>query len=155
MKAEYRADAELFLASYQRKKRSVDALKSELNELINRGAQAQSFFDTGIRVQTSGKRDLSDYILKYEKVRECIKAEIRKELDILDSVTAFINAIPDDLEREMLIYRYVNGMSLYDISERMGYEYKYLCKKLKNVLVRLSSEYEGFMTGNVRRKATA
>lgn len=57
---------------------------------------------------------------KKQHIRK-LEAEIAKAENELSMAEQFISELPDTSAREILTYRYVDGMSVTDIGERIGY----------------------------------
>ena len=115
----------LFLKSYLRDKQAVRRIEEQLAELrLSKLYPGMSMGDG--MPHGSDMRDLSDYAAKVDELEREL---IRKRFDRIQSfrkVQAAIEEIEDETEKDLLTYRYLNGMKWEEIAVKMGYSWKHI-----------------------------
>lgn len=115
----------LFLKSYLRDKRAVRRIEEQLAELrLSKLSPGMSMGDG--MPHGSDMRDLSDYAAKVDELeRELIQKRYDRICSFRKVQTA-IEELEDETEKDLLTYRYLNGMKWEEIAVKMGYSWKHI-----------------------------
>lgn len=115
----------LFLKSYLRDKQAVRRIEEQLAELrLSKLYPGMSMGDG--MPHGSDMRDLSDYAAKVDELeRELIQKRYDRICSFRKVQTA-IEELEDETEKDLLTYRYLNGMKWEEIAVKMGYSWKHI-----------------------------
>ena len=115
----------LFLKSYLRDKQAVRRIEEQLAELrLSKLSPGMSMGDG--MPHGSDMRDLSDYAAKVDELeRELIQKRYDRICSFRKVQTA-IEELEDETEKDLLTYRYLNGMKWEEIAVKMGYSWKHI-----------------------------
>ena len=114
----------LFLKSYLRDKQAVIRIEEQLAEL-RASKISPSLISDGMPHGTS-LSDLSDYAAKVDELeRELIQKRYDRICSFRKVQTA-IEELEDETEKDLLTYRYLNGMKWEEIAVKMGYSWKHI-----------------------------
>jgi hypothetical protein len=84
-----------------------------------------------------------DYENKIERLQNKLKKKLHELMDERDSADDFINSVEDSDVRQILRYRYIDGLCWEQIGYNMGYSWETVRKKhdnyLKNIPVNTTS----------------
>lgn len=76
-----------------------------------------------ICVQTSGGGDLmANAVVNVVDATEILNTRRKEALQIMSEIMDAIKSVPDDVQRVILIEKYINGRTLQDISKDVHYE---------------------------------
>lgn len=82
-----------------------------------------------VKVQTSPKHDkLESSVIAVATKQELCRNMIDEYFQKREEIVRRILALDDERFIGCLYKRYVQGMTLYDIADDMGYEYKWMCR---------------------------
>lgn len=76
----------------------------------------------------NSNRDLSDYIAQYERMVDIQIAKRMKCMGIEADILVRLDRMEKQEERELLRYRYVDGLNWQQIANRMGYGLRHVYK---------------------------
>lgn len=94
------------------------------------------------RVKESLQQDtVADRVIDYIQLEERINRLIDRYTDIRDKITSQIEDLNDDRYTAILSLRYLDGMKLKDISEKMHYNYKWACQLHGKALLAFGEKY--------------
>lgn len=129
----------LFLKSYMQAKHDVSRLEMQLAELRLNKLTPSMVPDDGMP-HASGISDLSDYAARVDELeRELLQKRYRR-IRAFQKVQAAIEVMENDREKELLTYRYLQGMKWEEIAVKMGYSWQHVHKihasALKNLKMR-------------------
>ena len=79
----------------------------------------------------SDHKDLSDYIVKLEELEKKLLRARYKRVAIYTQIFDQIEKMEDDMERELLTYRYLKGHTWEKVADEMYLSYGY-CHKVHN-----------------------
>ena len=115
----------IFLKSYLRNKQAVRRIEEQLAELrLSKLSPGMSMGDG--MPHGSDMRDLSDYAAKVDELeRELIQKRYDRICSFRKVQTA-IEELEDETEKDLLTYRYLNGMKWEEIAVKMGYSWKHV-----------------------------
>lgn len=84
----------------------------------------------------SSQTDLSDYVAEIDAAIEDLKEERLKKIKIYREIEMRIRCMKDEDEQEVLRLKYIKGMNLETVAEKMDYSYRTVLdihgKALKN-----------------------
>lgn len=115
-----------YLWQYQECKRELERLEEERIE-VRLNKMLPSVIQDGMP-HASGCSDLSGYASKLDDLdRKIMKARYRR-IQTLTDIRNRINAVKDQIEREVLTYRYIRGMKWEDIAVKMNIGYRHVLR---------------------------
>lgn len=125
------------LKLYTRNKRKLNSLKEQKNELDEKIKSVRAMVYSGMPHGSSKKTDLSDYMVKLEKMEEKITTRIDMINKNFLTIEEAILKLEDGDESEIIHMRYVLGKKWEEISEEKGYSTRQVhnihSKALKNI----------------------
>lgn len=115
-----------FLMSYQKEKRRVRRLEEQLEEL-RRNKMSPSVTNDGMPHGTD-KKDLSDYAVKVDEIEQELVAARYSRICAFQDVQRRIEAMENEIEKDLLTYRYLRNLSWEKIAVEMDYSWQHLHK---------------------------
>lgn len=115
-----------FLMSYQKEKRRVRRLEEQLEEL-RRNKMSPSVTNDGMP-HGSDKKDLSDYAVKVDEIEQELVAARYSRICAFQEVQKRIEAMEDEVEKDLLTYRYLRNLNWVNIAVKMDYSWQHLHK---------------------------
>lgn len=115
-----------FLMSYQKEKRRVRRLEEQLEE-VRQNKMSPSVTNDGMPHGTD-KKDLSDYAVKVDEIEQAIIAARYSRICAFQEVQRRIEAMEDEVEKDLLTYRYLRDLSWVKIAVKMDYSWQHLHK---------------------------
>lgn len=115
-----------FLMSYQKEKRRVRRLEEQLEEL-RQNKMSPSVTNDGMPHGTD-KKDLSDYAVKVDEIEQELVAARHSRICAFQEVQRRIEAMEDEIEKDLLTYRYLRNLSWVKIAVKMDYSWQHLHK---------------------------
>ena len=115
-----------FLMSYQKEKRRVRRLEEQLEEL-RQNKMSPSVTNDGMPHGTD-KKDLSDYAVKVDEIEQELVAARHSWICAFQEVQRRIEAMEDEIEKDLLTYRYLRNLSWVKIAVKMDYSWQHLHK---------------------------
>lgn len=112
-----------FLMSYQKEKRRVRRLEEQLEE-VRQNKMSPSVTNDGMPHGTD-KKDLSDYAVKVDEIEQAIIAARYSRICAFQEVQRRIETMEDEVEKDLLTYRYLRGLKWEEVAVRMGYSWKH------------------------------
>ena len=126
-----------FLHQYQKLGKSITALRHRLDELRSYSVDSKSLLNS----IGGGKRRASYTEVITEKIaaaEENILLEIDRQLDTMDVISSMIDSLDDPLQRAIMQYKYLSGMSWERVCENLFISLR-TCHNIHNkALVKLS-----------------
>lgn len=116
-----------YLRSYQSAKREVQALEDAIAELRDHKISPSMRQPDGMP-RTGGVSDLSGYAARLDELEREWEAKKWEAVDRYHRVCADILAMPEETERRLLQYRYINGKTWEQIADTMMYSYRWILK---------------------------
>lgn len=117
------------LKSYTRNKKKLDSLKEQKNELDEKIKSVRAMVYSGMPHGSSKKTDLSDYMVKLEKMEEKISRKIDDINKNFYEIEEAIAELEDGNESEIIRMRYISGMDW----EKIGEEIEYSTRQVHNL----------------------
>lgn len=115
-----------YLQSYQVAKRDVTRLEEQLAEL-RRNKMSPSVTNDGMPHGTD-KMDLSDYAAKVDEIEQELVAARYSRICAFQEVQKRIEAMEDEVEKDLLTYRYLRNLNWVNIAVKMDYSWQHLHK---------------------------
>lgn len=115
-----------FLMSYQKEKRRHRRLEEQLEEL-RQNKMSPSVTNDGMPHGTD-KKDLSDYAVKVDEIEQELVAARHSRICAFQEVQRRIEAMEDEIEKDLLTYRYLRNLSWVKIAVKMDYSWQHLHK---------------------------
>ena len=116
-----------YLMSYQRAKRKVRRLERQLHELRLNKMGPSAINNDGMP-RGSNMSDISDYVAKLDEIeREIVTVRYRRICTLL-KVQRAIEAMEDEQEKDLLTYRYIDGLKWEEVAVQLGYSWQHTHK---------------------------
>lgn len=113
-------DKKEYLRKYRKHERRINRISAEIEEIrlmkLNASCKGNSGMPRGSRQQ-----DLSDYVLRLEELEESLYTEGVERTKEYKEIMNSVQQLEDESERDILFYRYIKGLSFWEISDKMGY----------------------------------
>lgn len=115
-------EAKRWLQRYRSATYAIKRLELQLAEAraASDGLKAIQYSDMPKAHSASG--DLSDAVVRYEKLMDRISAEHKRKAAILEEVTDVIERVPDEKLRTVLTMRYIKMCQWEEIAKAMHYD---------------------------------
>ena len=121
-----------FLWSYRDSLRRMARIESEIEELraMKMGASAGGR-GPGRKGWTD---DLSSFAARLDELERDTEEELGKAMRAYERVIEAIESVEDEREQDVLFYKYIKGMSLWEISEKTSYSDRHVRRLHKKAL---------------------
>jgi len=107
-----------FLRKYRKRWRKVSLIEAQIDEIRQMKISLSSFSDGMPRGNLPS--DLSAYVAKLDEMeRELIEAK-KSMIRAYSRIMTKIDALEDEDERGVLIYRYIKGLPFWEIADLVG-----------------------------------
>lgn len=107
-----------FLWGYRDSLRQVERLKAEIEELHT----MRSVSAGGSSISRKGwKSDLSEHMAILDSLEKEKEKELRNMMRSYERIEGAINKLKDVKEKDVLFYRYIKGLKMREIVEKVGY----------------------------------
>ncbi len=122
-KAENEAKKE-FLWSYRDSVRRLERISAEIEEIraMRMGVSA----GTGGTGRRGWKNDLSAYAAQLDSLERGLDEEWKTKVCRFKEILDAINSLETSQEQDVLFYRYIKGMPLWEIAEKMKYSERHV-----------------------------
>lgn len=74
----------------------------------------------------NGTSDLSEYAARLDEEINKLKVQRLEKVKIYSDISSRIRKVEDDNQRELLMYRYIKGMSWEDIAVKLNYTWRHV-----------------------------
>lgn len=74
----------------------------------------------------NGTSDLSEYAARLDEEINKLKVQRLEKVKIYSDISSRIRRVEDDNQRELLMYRYIKGMSWEDIAVKLNYTWRHV-----------------------------
>lgn len=112
--------AKEFLLQYKWAKREAADVELRITQLRLRYG-APSAINYSDMPSAHNPHDLSDYIIQLEKLTDYLFEKYQRCIGIETDIYMRLDQMTDQIEREVLRYRYVDGLTWEQIADRMSY----------------------------------
>lgn len=114
--------AKEYLKRYRAALCRADALRMAINEAIERATDVSAKLRQVV-VSGSGTSDrIAEDVARAIDMSAPLYEELKQARRVLDEVMEAIGAVRDEMQKTVLILRYVEGMGWPDIQDKIGYE---------------------------------
>lgn len=113
-----------WLSRYINLNRSVDQKVEELSRLRSLCEKVTTTFSD----VPKGKSDIQNAYARLVDLQREINCDIDSFINMRDEIEPAIDTVADQTLRNILRYRYINGLTWEMIAERMRYSYQWVCK---------------------------
>lgn len=113
-----------YLRRYRKAEEELERLDVELRELRRITALKPMSYD-GMPHGSGGAGDLSDFAVKADRLRKKIIKAGYQRIRVFKEIRDRIEALPDEKQKSVLIYRYIKGMGWEEIAVKIGYTYRH------------------------------
>lgn len=114
--------AKEYLKRYRAALCRADALRMAINEAIERATDVSAKLRQVV-VSGSGASDrIAEDVARAIDMSAPLYEELKQARRVLDEVMEAIGAVRDEMQKTVLILRYVEGMGWPDIQDKIGYE---------------------------------
>lgn len=130
-----------YLSSYRGHVRRISRIEEELKEI--RAMKVNPAMNNDGMPHGGGQSDLSDYVSDLDSLeRELIKERYHRILSY-KTISEQIKKLRSENEKDVLFYRYIKGMSWWEIAEKMEYSERWVLKIHGQALahLKLSKEF--------------
>ncbi len=123
-----------YLHQYIQAKKGIDDLKKQLSSLqeVEMSAKSQQLSDMPRGSSYNG--DLSDLMVRIEKLKEKIQKEIKRSIEIRVTIEESIFEIPNKDEAKLLRMKYIELMGWKEIALKMHFSRTQIYNIHKNAL---------------------
>ena len=115
-----------FLKRYQECLKIEKSIQDEIRELQESAIMPAHIMD-GMPHGT-GKSDLSSYAVRRERLFDQLYAEMDRRHEIRREIVAAIEKLPNEAEKMILRFRYINGWGWEKVAVKSCYNYRYTLK---------------------------
>jgi hypothetical protein len=112
--------AKEYLLRYKWAKREAQDIELRITQLRLRYG-APSAINYSDMPKAHGSSDLSDYMVQLERLTDYLFEKYQKCIGIETDIYMRLDEMTDQTEREVLRYRYIDGLTWEQIGERMSY----------------------------------
>lgn len=112
-----------YLMSYQRAKRKVRRLERQLYELRLNKIGPSAINNDGMP-RGSDMSDLSDYAAKLDEIEREIIAARYERICAFQDVRRRIEEVENEQEKDLLTYRYIDGLKWEEVAVKMKYKWR-------------------------------
>lgn len=75
--------------------------------------------------RSTQKKDLSDYAAKLDGLINELKSVRFKRIKTYLNISRLVEAMEDETERQVLIFKYIDGLNWEDVCDKIGYSWKH------------------------------
>ncbi len=108
-----------FLWRYRDSVRRLERISSEIEEIreMRMGVSA----GTGGTGRKGWKNDLSGYASKLDGLERELNEERKARINLYKEIRNAMNSLDDELEQDVLFYKYIKGLSWWEVAEKIGF----------------------------------
>ena len=128
-------DKKAFLRQYLNCVRAEKGINDEI-ETLRASAMLPAIAMDGMPHGTN-KSDLSSYMAMLDDLMRKLNAELKRKRNARAEIMAAIEKLPNETEKLVLKFRYINGWKWERIAEMLGYEYRHVTRLHGNALSHL------------------
>ena len=128
-------DKKAFLRQYLNCVRAEKGINDEI-ETLRASAMLPAIAMDGMPHGTN-KSDYSSYAAMLDDLMRKLNAELKRKWNARAEIMAAIEKLPNETEKLVLKFRYINGWKWERIAEMLGYEYRHVTRLHGNALSHL------------------
>ena len=121
-----------YLKRYREHIRNIRRIEEEIAEL--RTMKVSISVNNDGMPHGSGQCDLSDYAAELDRLEHDLLRERYHRVAAYKEISGQIKSLSDEMERDVLFYRYIKGRNWWEIAEKMGYSERQIHRYHGNAL---------------------
>lgn len=122
-----------YLHQYKESVRRLNRIQDKLDEIKNM-RMSISINSDGMP-HGSGQSDLSGYAAELDMLERDLEKEMYSRIKLYDEISGQIKNVKNKSEQDVLYYRYIKGLSWWEIAEKMNYSERWIHKLHGKALV--------------------
>lgn len=115
-----------FLEMYETCSKRIKRIEREIEELREMKMSVSVRYDD--MPKGHNVSDLSDYVAKLDTLEWRLLKEKTKKIEILESIENAIEKMNDENEKDLLYYKYIDGLKWWKIGEIMHYTERHVMR---------------------------
>ena len=120
------AEKKAVLLEYQAIERRIKRLQSEKQGWLEKATAVSP--NLSDMPKSGGTDKIQNAVCRIADIEQKINREIDRQIDLRERIEAAICAIPDGRLRDLMRYRYIDGMTWEQIAVEMHYSYVHICR---------------------------
>lgn len=120
------AEKKAVLLEYQAIERRIKRLQSEKQGWLEKATAVSP--NLSDMPKGGGADKIQNAVCRIADIEADINREIDRQIDLRERIEAAIRAIPDGRLRDLMRYRYMDGMTWEKIAVKMEISYQWVCK---------------------------
>lgn len=126
-----------YLRSYRKHGSRIKRIEAELEEIRSMKMNPSVRNSDGMPRGSGSQRDLSGYAAELEELEEKLYEEGVQHTKVYKEISAKINELENENERDVLFYRYIKRLEWWDIAQNMGYSERQIRRFHGSALIHL------------------
>lgn len=115
-----------YLSGYRTHVRRINRIETELAEL--RAMQLSMSMNNDGMPHGSGQSDLSGYAAELDRQERDLEGERYERIQTYKDIAKRIKRLKSENEKDVLFYRYISGLTWWEIAEKMNYTERWVLK---------------------------
>lgn len=120
------AEKKAILLEYQAIERRIKRLQSEKQGWLEKATAVSP--NLSDMPKSGGTDKIQNAVCRIADIEQKINRDIDRQIDLRERIEAAICAIPDGRLRDLMRYRYIDGMTWEQIAVEMHYSYVHICR---------------------------
>ena len=120
------AEKKAVLLEYQAIERRIKRLQSEKRGWLEKATAVSP--NLSDMPKSGGTDKIQNAVCRIADIEQKINRDIDRKIDLRERIEAAICAIPDGRLRDLMRYRYIDGMTWEQIAVEMHYSYVHICR---------------------------
>lgn len=125
-KAVTNAEKKVILLEYQAIERRINRLQAEKQGWMEKATAVTPVLSD--MPKGGGTDKIQNAVCRIADIEQQINREIDRQIDLRDRIETAICAIPDGRLRDLMRYRYIDGLTWEKIAVEMEISYQWVCK---------------------------
>lgn len=125
-KAVTNAEKKAILLKYQAIERRINRLQAEKQGWMEKATAVTPVLSD--MPKGGGADKIQNAVCRIADIEADINREIDRQIDLRERIEAAICAIPDGRLRDLMRYRYIDGLTWEQIAVEMHYSYVHICR---------------------------
>lgn len=120
------AEKKAVLLEYQAIERRIKRLQSEKRGWLEKATAVSP--NLSDMPKGDGTDKIQNAVCRIADIEQKINRDIDRQIDLRERIEAAVCAIPDGKLRDLMRYRYIDGMTWEQIAVEMHYSYVHICR---------------------------
>lgn len=112
-----------YLMRYRQMTRAVERIEEQIKDL-RREKMNPAYIITNMPHGGNGVKDLSGYAAKLDELISMLVQTKYNRISAYTEIQKQIEMVPDEVEQELLFFRYIKGYSFSQIADAMEYSFR-------------------------------